>query len=80
VWRRTVTFDSERVPKNDHRPEVEAARRDDNIRAFLIWSRFPYWTIESRPDGMLVTVSDMRFPGRNGFLASTLVNREEKPD
>jgi inner membrane protein len=75
LWRRAVTFDPERVPKNDKRPEVAAARRDDNIRAFLIWSRFPYWTIESRPDGMLVTVSDMRFPGRNGFSASTLLNQ-----
>ena len=80
LWRRTVIFDPDHVPKNDHRPEVAAARRDDRIRAFLVWSRFPYWTIESRPDGTLVTVSDMRFPGRYGFSASTLLNRSETPD
>jgi hypothetical protein len=68
-----VTFVPEKIPKNSDTPEVAAARRDDNIRAFLVWSRFPFWTIEPTPDGTKVTVSDMRFAGRNGFWAATVV-------
>jgi inner membrane protein len=71
--RAAVTFYPERIPKNGDAPQVAAARSDDNIRAFLVWSRFPYWTIEPGPPGTLVTVSDMRFGGRNGFWASTIV-------
>jgi inner membrane protein len=70
---RAVTFVPEKIPKNSDKPEVAAARRDDNIRAFLIWSRFPFWTIEPTPDGTRVTVSDMRFAGRSGFFASTIL-------
>lgn len=72
-WGRAVTFYPERIPKNSDAPQVAAARRDENIRAFLVWSRFPFWTIESTPTGTRVTVSDMRFPGRNGFAASTIL-------
>ena len=73
-WLRAdVTFYPEQIPKNDHAPQVTAARSDNNIRAFLVWSRFPYWTFESSPSGTRVTVSDMRFAGRNGFWASTVV-------
>jgi hypothetical protein len=68
-----VTFFPEKIPKNSDAPQVAAARGDNNIRAFLVWARFPYWTIESTPGGTLVTVSDMRFAGRNGFAASTIL-------
>jgi inner membrane protein len=73
-WRRAVTFAPEKIPKNGDAPEVSAARGDDNIRAFLVWSRFPYWTIEPTDSGTRVTVSDMRFAGRSGFAASTVVD------
>jgi inner membrane protein len=73
-WRqRAVRFVPEKIPKNSDTPEVAAARRANNIRAFLVWSRFPFWTIEPTPDGTRVTVSDMRFAGRNGFFASTIL-------
>jgi inner membrane protein len=73
-WARaSVTFYPEQIPKNSDRPEVAAARRDNNIRAFLVWSRYPFWTIEPTPAGTRVTVSDMRFAGRNGFTASTIL-------
>ena len=73
-WARAaVTFYPERIPKNSDAPQVAAARRDNNIRAFLVWARFPFWTIEPTPSGTRVTVSDMRFAGRNGFAASTVV-------
>lgn len=71
--RRAVTLVPEKIPKNGDAPQVAAARRDNNIRAFLVWARFPFWTIEPSPSGTRVTVSDMRFPGRNGFAASTIL-------
>jgi len=70
---RAVAFVPERIRKNSDAPEVAAARKDNNIRAFLVWARFPFWTIEPTPSGTRVTVSDMRFPGRNGFAASTIL-------
>jgi inner membrane protein len=69
-----VTFYPEQIPKNSDAPQVSAARNDNNIRAFLVWARFPFWTIASGPDGTRVTVSDMRFAGRNGFSAWTVVH------
>jgi inner membrane protein len=72
-WRSAATFFPEKIPKNHDAPQVAAARHDDNIRAFLVWARFPFWTIEPTPDGTRVTVSDMRFAGRNGFAAWTLL-------
>ncbi len=73
-WLRAgVTFYPEQIPKNSSAPHVAAARSDNNIRAFLVWSRFPFWTFEPTPAGTRVTVSDMRFAGRNGFWASTVV-------
>ena len=65
TWRpRGVRFDQAPVPRNDALPAVVAARGAPNVQAFLVWSRFPYWQTESRPDGTLVTVSDMRFAGQ----------------
>lgn len=68
-----VTFSPEQIPKNDGAPQVAIARSDNDVRAFLVWSRFPYWTIEPVAAGTRVTVSDMRFMGRNGFAASTIL-------
>jgi hypothetical protein len=77
-WPRgTLTLAPEKIQKNSDLPQVAAARRDNNIRAFLVWARFPFWTIEATPAGMQVTVSDMRFAGRNGFAASTIVPSSE---
>lgn len=73
VGRQAVRFSPEKVSKNADMPEVAAARADNDIRAFLVWARFPYWTIESTPAGTRVTVSDMRFAGRGGFAASTIL-------
>jgi inner membrane protein len=67
----TTEFDAAIVPKRDDAPEVARARAAANVRGFLVWSRFPYWELESTPDGTRVTVKDMRFGDR--FAASTLV-------
>lgn len=68
-----VTFYPEHIPKNSDAPQVSAARNDNDIRAFLVWARFPFWTVTPERNGTRVTVSDMRFAGRNGFEAWTVV-------
>jgi inner membrane protein len=60
-----VTFDPDIVPKNDQDPRVRRARDAPGVRAFLIWSRFPFWRIEPDTSGARVTVGDMRFGGQN---------------
>jgi hypothetical protein len=63
------------VPKNDADPRVARAREAPQIRGFLAWSRFPFWTFEPVPEGTRVTVGDMRFAGQTParFTASTVV-------
>lgn len=70
-----VTFDAVTIPKNDADPRVARAREAPNIRGFLIWSRFPFWTLTPAAGGTLVTVRDMRFAGQTParFEASTIV-------
>jgi inner membrane protein len=69
-----VTLDAV-ILKNDTDPRVTRARDAPNIRAFLVWSRFPVWTLEDTGDGTRVTVSDLRFPGRGvPFVQSVVVH------
>jgi hypothetical protein len=60
-----VVFDPDMVAKNDEDSRVARARAAPNIRAFLVWSRFPYWTFEEVAGGTRVSVRDMRFGGQN---------------
>ena len=72
-----VRFDPQFVAKNDADPRVLAARGSRYVAAFLIWSRFPYWTVTPMPDGRTgVSVGDMRFFGtfRGRFTVSTIVD------
>ena len=79
TWQpRNVRFDAAAVPKNDSDPQVAAARQDPNIRAFLVWARFPFWILAPVGGGTRVTVGDMRFNGGPGvairnFTQSTVV-------
>jgi hypothetical protein len=70
-----VTFNPMVVPKNDRAPAVATARKDPMVNGFLVWSRFPYRTIQAEPDGTRVTVRDMRFAGPIGgrFAATAIV-------
>ena len=70
-----VTFDSGRVPKNDRDPRLAQAREAPQIRGFLVWSRFPFWTLEAVPGGTRVTVGDMRFVGRGSPFVQTVIVR-----
>jgi inner membrane protein len=70
TWQpRSVRFDPADVPKNDADPRIAVARNAPNIRAFLVWSRFPFWTFEPADGGTRVTVGDMRFVGGPGLAA-----------
>ena len=66
---RNIRFDAAMVAKNDQDPHVAAARTSPNIRAFLIWSRFPFFVIDRVDGGTRVSVGDMRFIGGPGVLA-----------
>jgi hypothetical protein len=70
---RMMEWDEHRVPKNDHDPRVMQARSDPQIQGFLVWSRFPYWTVDHVDGGTRVTVSDMRFPVRGGAFSESVV-------
>jgi inner membrane protein len=72
-WPSTLDLSTEHIPKNDDRPEVAAARDAPHIRALLVWSRFPFWTLEPAEGGTRVTVIDARFMVRGAFSASTVV-------
>jgi inner membrane protein len=73
---RRVTFDPEIVPKRDDaRPVVAAQAYDAHMRAFLVWSRFPFYELRPAPGGVLVTLGDMRFTQmlRGGFVVTAFV-------
>jgi inner membrane protein len=72
-WPSRLELSRDQIPKNDERPEVEAAQHDPGVRAFLVWSRFPFWTLEPAAGGARVTVTDARFMARGFFSASTVV-------
>jgi inner membrane protein len=73
-WPSTVVFSPEAILKNDASLEVRVAREAPDVRAFLVWSRFPFWSLEPAGEGTRVTVTDARFMalGRM-FSASTVV-------
>lgn len=73
TWPRTLELNGDRIAKNDDRPEVAVASDASNIRAFLVWSRFPFWILEPVDGGTRVTVMDARFMVRGFFSASTVV-------
>ena len=71
-----LRLDAARIPKNEHPPEVAAARMVPAIRGFLVWSRFPFWEVRRTEAGTLVTVQDIRFSvGGVRFSASAMVCR-----
>lgn len=61
------------VQKHEDRPEISRARDVPHVRAFLSWSRFPYWELQEERTGTRVTVKDMRFGDR--FAATTVIPR-----
>jgi inner membrane protein len=77
-WPTGVTFESEPIVKNAGHPLVKKARAQaPEMRDFLVWARFPFWTITPEHDGTRVTVGDVRFMSRSirraNFQVSTVV-------
>jgi inner membrane protein len=76
-WSMSVGFDPDPIPKNAGDPLVKKARSERPIREFLVWARFPFWTITPQKDGTRVNVGDVRFMSqsirRANFQASTVV-------
>jgi inner membrane protein len=77
-WPTGVTFEPDSVIKNAGHPLVKQARTQaPQIRDFLVWARFPFWTITPESGGTRVTVGDVRFMStsirRANFQASTVI-------
>jgi hypothetical protein len=80
-WPRGVTWRPEQVAKHDGHPDVPAAlRQSADMRGFLVWSRFPFFTPEPAGEGTRISAHDMRFRGRGGsFEVSTVVSTSRRP-
>jgi len=77
-WPTEVSLDPEHIAKNVGNPLAKKARdQDPAIREFLVWARFPFWTMMPEKGGTRVSVGDVRFMSqsirRANFQASTLV-------
>ena len=59
---------------------VAAARTQPNVVRYLVWSRFPYWRVETAEGGLWVHVGDARFPGTGGLAGlSVLIPTPARP-
>src|SRR5262245_51197701 len=75
-WTMSVTMYPEQIPKNDGRPEVASASESSpDIRAFLVWSRFPYWTLEPAGGGTRVWVGGRRHRGGGRVSLASLLSQ-----
>ena len=76
-WSMSVGFDPDPIPKNAGEALVKKARSAPSVREFLVWARFPFWTINQEKNGTRVNVGDVRFMSqsirRANFTASTVV-------
>ncbi len=68
-WPRRIAFDPGIVPRQENRPEVPLAKLDPDVRAILVWARFPYYEITPAEAGAQVTVRDLRFGARVGSVS-----------
>ena len=59
---------------------VAAARAQPDVARYLVWSRFPYWRVETAEGGLWVRVGDARFPGTGGLAGlSVLIPTPTRP-
>ena len=77
-WPTAVTFDGRTIAKNSGDPMVKRARDAPPIKDFLVWARFPFWSVTQEKDGTRVTVGDVRFMSqsirRANFQASVVIH------
>ena len=88
-WPTAVASIRDPVPKNAGASAgEEGTGQAPQIRDFLVWARFPFWTITPEKDGTRVTVGDVRFmsqldpprelPGINGRARPVTRNRRKR--
>lgn len=75
-WKREVTFDAEAVPRNDSVPAAVRAREDPDVRAVLVWARFPYYRFSRVEGGTRVLLADLRFVGHVGGISVVVLDSE----
>ncbi len=63
---RGVQWSSSTVAIGLEHPAVQAARAAPEAQGFLNWARFPFYRVESGPDGTLVRIADARYSGEGG--------------
>ena len=67
-----LTLDGPVVPTRESEAAVVRAREHPRIRSILVWARFPYYHLAPDPEGMRVTLRDMRFGDRVGATRVTV--------
>lgn len=77
---RRFEFTGHSLPRNAGHPAARAAAATPEGRAFLAWSRFPYFVIDNG-DETLVHIADLRYATdpRDSWAARTIVVRGERP-
>jgi inner membrane protein len=75
-WRpHGVAYDGEVIPSHANHPAVVRAREHPDIRAVLVWARFPYYELAPVEGGTRVTLRDMRFGSRVGSVTVLVPDR-----
>jgi inner membrane protein len=75
-WPRQVTFDDEAVPGNESVPAAVRAREDADVRAVLVWARFPFYRFSRVEGGTRVSLADLRFGSRVGGISVVVPDNE----
>ena len=74
-WPHGVVYDGRVFPRREDHPAVVRAREHPEVRAILVWARFPYYEVASIQEGTRVTLSDMRFGSRVGAVSVVVPER-----
>jgi inner membrane protein len=56
-----LTLSPEVIPRNEGSPLVVRALRQQQVRGFAAWVRFPWAEIVEEPEGFRVTLRDVRY-------------------
>jgi inner membrane protein len=72
-WPSRIRFDGRAVPRRADEPAAARARgQSADIRAVLVWARFPYYELDPVDGGTRVTLRDMRFGARLGSVSAVV--------
>lgn len=68
-----VVLEPGALPTNHRHPAARAGMRREEVRDFLYWSRFPFFTVEGSGEATVLHVGDARFSRGPGGWASVSV-------